>query len=127
MFFNLKKLKSENKYALNSIKREIKELLETQNIIKNKYDNFCIKSIHYLNGENWINDFKKPIENENYPCYQYFNIFKKLELEDIKETIKFINNLTLLSLYFSQYQYLFNLLSNSVFFIFKLFPILIVS
>ena len=109
--FKLKELKSENKFALNSAKREIKQLIETTNKTKNKYNIFCINSIRYLNGENCINDFKEPVENEDLPWYIFLKQFKTEDINFIKKTIKYITNFTLLSLYFSNYQYLFNLLT----------------
>jgi len=109
--FKLKELKSENKFALNSAKREIKELIETTNKTKNKYNIFCMNSIRYLNGENCINDFKEPVENEDLTWYMYLKQFKTEDINFIKKTIKNITNFTLLSLYFSNYQYLFNLLT----------------
>ena len=109
--FNLKELKSENKYALNSVKREINQLIKTEKKTKNNYAIFCMKSLHYLNSENCIRDFKEPVENENFPWYLYLRIFKNADIKNIKNIIKSITNYTLLSLYFSNYQYLFNLLS----------------
>ena len=110
-FFNFKKLKSKNKYALNSVKREIKNLIQLNNETKNKYKIFCIKSLHYLNSVECINDFKEPVADENSPLYYYVKLFKNSDIKIIKKVIKWIKNLTLLSLYFSQYKYLFNLLS----------------
>ncbi len=109
--FNLKELKSENKYALNCIKTEIKQLNESAKEIKNNYNIFCMKSLHYLKEENCINDYKEPVEKEDLPWYIYLKKFKTSDVKSIKRTIKSIINFTLLSLYFSNFQYLFNLLT----------------
>ena len=106
---NLKKLKSENKFALNSIKREIKLAANAINKSKNKYNIFCIKTINYLNSENCIKDFKEPVQDENLILYQYLKYFKTIKDEQIKHSIKVIRNFVILSMYINQYKYLFNL------------------
>ena len=58
-------------------------------------------SIRYLKGENCINDFKEPVENEDLTWYVYLKRFKTADLKFIKNTINYIANFTLLSLYFS--------------------------
>ena len=109
--WNLKKLESENKFALNSIEREIKIATQNLNKTKNKYNNFCIKAIKYLSNENCIKDFKEPVEDENSILYLYVRLFKTKTDEQIKQTIKFVINNILLSLYFNQYKYYINLLA----------------
>ena len=70
-----------------------------------------MKSLHYLKEENCINDYKEPVEKEDLPWYIYLKKFKTSDVKSIKRTIKSIINFTLLSLYFSNFQYLFNLLT----------------
>ena len=103
--WNFTKFKSENKFALNSIEREIKSSTENIYRTKNKYNNFCIKAINYLSSENCLKDFKVPVEDENSVLYSYIKLFKTFTDEQIKQTIKIIINNLLLSLYFNQYKY----------------------
>jgi len=94
---NLLKIKSDNRFALNSIKREINSFIEGMNKRKNKYINFCIKSLNYLNGNEIENDFKETdFKDDIYFFHRYLN---------------YIKYLTLLSLYLSQNPHLLNLLS----------------
>ena len=59
-------MNSDNKFILNSVKREVKSFIETRNKTKNKYLQFCIKSLIYLNGNEIMNDFKETkFENTN--------------------------------------------------------------
>ena len=108
---NLDKLKSENKFALNSVKREIKELIEVTNKNNNRYKIFCMKISHYLDSEDCLKDFKEPVENEGNNTYSYLRLFQKSDTKTVKNILKFLKNITLLSLYFSQYQFQYNLLS----------------
>ena len=105
------KMYSDNKFALNSVKREIKLLIESTNSKKKRYINFCIKTLHYLNGDKYENDFKESPKDENSPFYLYAKLFKTNDKYYFQQMIKNIKNLTLLSLYFTQYQNLFNLLT----------------
>ena len=111
ILFNFKKINSDNKYALNSVKREIKSLIEKKTNSNKRYNNFCMKSYLYLNGDKYENDFKEPVKDENSPFYLYAKLFRINGINYFQRLIQFIKNITLLSLYFSQYQYLFNLLS----------------
>ena len=108
---NLNEIKTKNKFALNAVKISLNSILETVDNLKSKYNNFCIKSLHYLNGDKYKNDFKEPVE-ENPHLYFYAKMLQKSGDEKSFESIvNYIKNLTLLSLYFSQNKYLFNLLS----------------
>ena len=110
--WNIKKLKSENEFALNSVKNEIKQAVDFINKTKNIYSKFCIKSINYLNSGNCLKDIKETIPNET----TYFNllalIYREKPEEEIEDLIKRIKYYILLSFYFNEYEYLLNLLSN---------------
>ena len=66
VLLNFQVMNSKNKFAMNSIKREIEDLKEVKNKILKKYDNFCIKSLDYLNGKECEKDFKEPVNDENF-------------------------------------------------------------
>ena len=108
--WNLKKLTSENEFALNSVKREIKVIVNTINKTKNLYSKFCIKSINYLNSEKCLKDYKEPIPNES--SFHYFaHRLREESDEDIKSVLKVPKEDILLSLYFNEYEYIMNLIS----------------
>ena len=111
--FNFKDIDTtqENEYALNSVKREIKFLVDDLNKSKNKYNKFCMKAFLYLNNKNCINDFRQPVPDENSLLYHYVKMFKTYSDENIEIILKFMKNNILLSLYFNEYKYLLNLLS----------------
>lgn len=111
LLFDLSKLKPENEFTLNQVNRKIKNHINEINKSKNKYNNFCLKSFIYLKGENCINDFKEPLQNEHYILNSFVILFKTFDDQQIKNVIGFMKNSILLSLYFNQYKYLFNLLS----------------
>ena len=108
--WNLKKLTSENEFALNSVKREIKVIVNTINKTKNLYSKFCIKSINYLNSEKCLKDYKEPIPNESGFHYIAHRLREESD-EDIKSVLKVPKEDILLSLYFNEYEYIMNLLS----------------
>ena len=108
---NISKINSDNKCALASVKREIQSLIEKTNKIKNKYNTFLIKSLNYLNGNEIEKDFKETIIDDKSPLYLYAKIFKENDKECFRSIINYIKNISLLSLYLSQYPYLLNLLS----------------
>ena len=110
-FWNLKKLTSENKFALNSVIREIKNAANNINKSENIFSKFCIKSLNYLNCENCIKDFKEPIPNETPIFNQYAHSFRKKKNEEIEIIINEFKYFFLLPLYFSEYEYLMNLIS----------------
>ena len=110
-YLNFNDLKSENKYSLKSVIRENKELLESISKNKNKYNIFCMKTLYYLKQEICLYDFQETIKKENAVFHQYIENIKFEETERLKKIINFIKNVTLISLYFSQYKYLFNLFS----------------
>ena len=111
LLFDLSKLKPENEFTLNYVNRKIKNHINEINKSKNKYNNFCLKSFIYLKGENCINDFKEPLQNEHYILNSFVILFKTFDDQQIKNVIGFMKNSILLSLYFNQYKYLLNLLS----------------
>ena len=110
-YLNFNDLKSENKYSLKSVIRENKELLESISKNKNKYNIFCMKTLYYLKQENCLYDFQETIKKENAVFHKYIENIKFEETERLKKIINFVKNVTLISLYFSQYKYLFNLFS----------------
>jgi len=118
--FNYKK--KDNLYSsLNYISSEsvndhysstIKKILEVKRKDKSKYSYFCIKSFNYLKNSDIEKHFMEIGENDKSPAYTAANLFKKLKNEDIfKKSIDCLKNMILLSLYFNQYRYIFNLLT----------------
>ena len=110
ILLNFKVIDSKNKFAINSVKREIEDLKALKKKLLKKYDKFCIKSLYYLSGNEYENDFQEPVE-ELTNLYLFAILFKEMGKKFFQKRIKFIRNLTLLSLYFSQYQYLFSLVT----------------
>jgi len=104
-------LESKNKFALQSIKREINDLNKSLEKIKNKYNIFCMKTYIYLKSENSLSEFEETIKDENVVFYKYVENMRFEEKDRIKKIIKFVKNITLISLYFSSYPYLYNLFS----------------
>ena len=100
---------NEDNYKINS--QIIKLLIQTKNIQKEKYNNLCIKLLNYLNSDDIINDLKEIITEEGSPLYLVAKTLPGIEEQLIQTNINNIKNLTLLSLYFSKYPYLLNLLS----------------
>ena len=109
--FNINDINTDNEYALNSVKREIKNILNNINKSKNEYNNFCIRTIHYLKGKDCLNDFKQPVPDINSMLYHYVKLFKSFNDAQIENIIKFMKNSVYLSLYFNQYKYLLNIYS----------------
>ena len=82
--------------------------------VRNKFSNFCIKSLNYLNGSELENDFMETdVESigSNNTLYDWAKNFQHYNTQFYYTTINYIKNITMLSLCFSQYSYLFNLLS----------------
>ena len=69
--YNSGNLQSENEFALNSVKREIKNHLKEINKIRNRYNNFCLKSYNYLKREKCIKDFKESVPDDNHEFLLY--------------------------------------------------------
>ena len=111
---NLKEIN--RKMLFDSFSPKLTSLIKVNDdkIEKNKYNIFCIKSLVYLNSNGIENDFHK-IEGDN-SHFNFGNNFfgdgndKKTEFHYF---VRILKNLTLLSLYFNQYPYLYNLLSFS--------------
>lgn len=95
---------------MNSVKREIKFIVNTINKTKNLYSKFCIKSINYLNSEKCLKDYKEPIPNESSFHYIAHRLREESD-EDIKSVLKVPKEDILLSLYFNEYEYIMNLIS----------------
>ena len=95
----------------------LKLVIESKNRAKNKYNIFCVKLLNYLKEKESIKDTKETFTDGNSP----FNIMKNAAgVGDIPEQLKLmfslkinddLKNLCLLSLYFSKFPYLLNLLS----------------
>ena len=107
----INKLKSGNKFALRAVLRENNDLIKAINRNKNKYNIFCMKTIHYLKNENCVNLFKETKGNENAVFYHFTENIKLDDIERLTKIITFVRNITLISLYFSSYPYIFNLFS----------------
>ena len=109
---NINGLDSEKLFGLKSPK--IKNVFEYRKGIKYRYYNFCLNSHNYLKSKRFENDFNDNA-GENYSTiYVGANILKKLKEEDkdaFESIVYLIRSLTLLSLYFDQYPYLYNSLS----------------
>lgn len=95
---------------MNSVKKEIKFIVNTINKTKNLYSKFCIKSINYLNSEKCLKDYKEPIPNESSFHYIAHRLREESD-EDIKSVLKVPKEDILLSLYFNEYEYIMNLIS----------------
>ena len=108
ILLNLNKKSSEDLFTINS---PLKLIIESKIRSKNKYNNLCIKLINYLNGDEIENDFKEGLTDESYPLYSIAKKVTEMEEAVFQTTKNIIKNLTLLSLYFSKYPYLLNLLS----------------
>ena len=90
---------------------KIKLLIEAKRHLNNKYNNFCIKLYNYLMGDEVLNDMKEAMAEANSPLNLAANFIPEMDDDFFKRTINLTLSLTLLSLYFSRYPYLFNLLS----------------
>ena len=108
---HINNLKSGNKFALRAVLRERHDLMKAINRNKNKYNIFCMKTIHYLNNENCVNIFKETKGNENAVFYHFVGNIKLDDIERLTKIITFVRNITLISLYFSSYPYIYNLFS----------------
>ena len=112
----------------------LKELIRIRNLKKNKYNNFCIKLINYLNSDEVERDLKEVIDGGNSTFNLILNHLQgmnnlgdlniggvnlgELNLVDldlnhilIESNINNLKNLIFLSLYFSKCPYLLNYLS----------------
>ena len=96
----------------------IKFVIGINNKYKNKYNNLCIKLINYLNSEQIKNDLKAALAEQVGPLHMMEDIMSNLfsgiefEMDAVLETnVEISKYLILLSLYFSKYPYLLNLLS----------------
>ena len=109
---NVNILKS-NELILNSSVLKL-EFEEKKKLI-NKYNNICVKSLNYFNSNVIQNDFRDALADNGSILNMALNMFSGLEsgvvplAGDFMENL--MKNLTLLSLYFNIYPYIFNLLS----------------
>ena len=88
----------------------LKEIFEREkNSRMEKYNNVCIKILHYLDDE-FYNDFKETNFEGDNPLISTLNLLKNNELA-FQLHINNLKNLPLISLYFSKYPYLYNLLT----------------
>ena len=109
--FNFGGLKSKNNFALQSVLRESNELIKAINKNQNKYNIFCMKTLKYFKEEKCLKDFEETIKDENVVFYKYVENIKLEEKERLKKIINFVKNITLISLYFNKYPYIYNLFS----------------
>ena len=101
--------KSEPIFKIKS--KMLKTLIESGES-KNEYNNLCIKFINYFEGDQIENDFEQTEVENDFNLFYFAIIFKENGKDYFKSKIKEIKQLTLISLYFSKYPYLFNLFSN---------------
>ena len=104
--FNENKKFSESIFTSNPI--TLKHIIDYKESIKEKYNNLCIKLFHYLDDEEFINDFKKAKLEGDSPVILTINIIKFSDeaLQNLRNNLKY---LALISLYFSKYPFLYNL------------------
>jgi len=103
-------------YSVNKNFALIKEFREKRNKINDKYNNLCIKFINYLDKNDDENELRNPKEKENLFLNVFTNFFgEKIDksfFDSFNElTIDMAEILILISLYFSKYPYLLNILS----------------
>ena len=99
---------SENIFASRSM--TLKHLFEYKESLKEKYNNLCIKMIHYLDDEEFDNDFKNAKLEGDSPLILTINILKSSDeaLQALKKKLKY---LALVSLYFSKFPFLYNIIT----------------
>ena len=103
------KINSDYIFKINS--QKLKEIIQAKNATKNSYNNLCFKILNYLGKDNIMNDFIEANMENNSP-FNLFAIFShQIGKGVMEQVINNLKNLTLLSLYFSKYPYIFNLLS----------------
>ena len=103
------------KKLLEFYSQEFSDLLYSKTKKNNKYYKFCIKSLDYLNSEEYEKDLHETMEyNSNSPFNIGTNIIKEGMIRDENSflgVVGFITYLSSISLYFHQYPFLFNVLS----------------
>ena len=120
--FNYKTKSNDNNILLNYNKNDseykiyfnssiLNKLMESKNKIKNKYNIFCIKLLHYLSSNEILNDIKKAISEGTNLFTMFLKLNVKIYSEFLQKMINILNQYCLLSLYFQNYPYLFNLFS----------------
>ena len=102
-----------NEIILNSSVLKLES--EEKKKLINKYSNICVKSLNYFNSNVIQNVFRDALADNGSILNMALNMFSGLESEIIPLTGNFMEklmkNLTLLSLYFNIYSYIFNSLS----------------
>ena len=102
-----------NELILNS--SALKLAFEAKKKLINKYNNICVKSLNYFNSKVIQNDFRDALADNGSILNMALNMFSGLESGIFSLAGNFMENLmknlTLLSLYFNIYPYIFNLLS----------------
>ena len=120
--FNYKTKSNDNNILLNYNKNDseykiyfnssiLNKLMESKNKIKNKYNIFCIKLLHYLSSNEILNDIKKAISEGTNLFTIFLKLNFKIDSEFLQEIINILKQYCFLSLYFHNYPYLFNLFS----------------
>ena len=89
----------------------LKEEIKEKNIIKNIYNNLCIKYIKYLCSNDIIKDFKETDVQNNSILNIIVIISKGIGEGLLNILLDNLFNLTFISLYFSRYPYVLNLLT----------------
>ena len=85
----------------------LKKLIEINNFERNKYNIFCIKMLNYLNSDEILID----ITEENLFRITIPDKFEGLERQILQASINNLKEITLISLYFSKYPYIFNIIT----------------
>ena len=100
------KMFSENLFTSNSI--TLKHFIEYKKRLKDKYNSLCIKILHYLDNDEFDNDFKETNLEGDSSLILTINMIKanKEALQPMKNYLK---NLILISLYFSKFPFLYTL------------------
>ena len=79
-------------------------------IKRNKYNKFCMKLLHYLNRKDLQTYLNDAFSSENNPYNVFQKFFGKNEIDMIQLNLNIFKGTILLSLYFSKYPYILNLL-----------------
>ena len=122
--FNYSTKKNKNNILLNNEKNNskdiielksslMKEIFESQNILKNKFNIFYMKCLHYLNSNEIINDIKEAIKEGKNPLMRIGEMQQNLTIDDefMSAMISKLKHYFTLSFYFNNYPYLLNLFS----------------
>jgi len=98
---------NENLFTSNS--KALKYFIELKKNFSEKYNSLCIKILHYLDNDEFDNDFKETSLLEgNSPLLVFINMIKDNK-ESLQSKKNYRKNLILISLYFSKFPFIYNL------------------